>query len=376
MVVNMTMSINSEHAKAVQVQNIAFSIKCGSEQKHVSSTTQVKSCNWPLADEIIGVNGPSGAGKTTLLKQIAGLLDAQSIALQIDGKDYTKAPAQDNPCCYVGADSPLFVHLSLRDNLLLTCKLSTWRSLQTLGIEQVIALCELEEFVERSASLLSEGEKQRGQIARALLSGKPVLLLDEALSAMDWPLRARMHKRLLKLCRDGVISIVMVSHSLRELASCTDTLMQLKQGEVVAQNKTASMISDMLSGDNVESRFSVLEISFKKTEAEFFLDCFVLSKAGHCSEQFVYIKSSEFPQQTQKVLIQAQSVVLSKQADHDSSMLNCLRGIIVGIDKQHDYVEVSLNVEHQTLIAHISHKSLLQMQLSIGDPIFSLFKAI
>jgi molybdate transport system ATP-binding protein len=343
------------------------------------------SLDWDILNNIIGVFGDSGAGKTTLLRRIAGLTTSPNTDLSINQQDIDLHTRILNPCVYVGADTPLFEHLSLRRNLELTQRMSRWagatsgeRSLQArygfhncalLPLSDVVQLCELDSLLDKQASVLSSGEKQRGQIARALVSGKPILLLDEALSAMDWGLRTRLHLRLKRLCLDAGRAIVMVSHSLRELALMSDQLVKIDDGAVVREGATFTELRHM-QGEN-DALFSTMLVNHVSNDPTHNLSIFTLQN----TDAVIVAKLRDDAAFTDRLLIDASAVVLAKQSNIKSSMQNSLAGHIIKISSMQSSVSILLAVHGQHLIAQISKKSLLDMQLKEHDEIFALFKA-
>ena len=116
------------------------------------------------------LRGPNGAGKTTLLRTIAGLQPAE--AGRIDG-------AEDR-IAYAGHADGLKAMLSVTENL------AFWASVfGTSDIEPAIAAFDLEDLRDRLAGTLSAGQKRRLGLARLMVSGRPVWVLDEPTVSLD-----------------------------------------------------------------------------------------------------------------------------------------------------------------------------------------------
>ena len=91
-------------------------------------------------------------------------------------------------------------------------------------LDAVLAMLEVEALIDREVAGLSGGERQRIALARALLSGPSLLLLDEPLSAVDVARRRRILARLIAWLREGGLPAVHVSHDAAELESADHML--------------------------------------------------------------------------------------------------------------------------------------------------------
>jgi ABC-2 type transport system ATP-binding protein len=138
--------------------------------------------------EALAVVGPNGAGKTTLLRLCAGLLRRTSGALRIAGHDPEEAPAQVRAACALasGGGRSLSLRLTAAENLILFGRLRGLDATQAVR-RAANALDEvgLAAVATRPAHVLSDGQRQRLVLARALLAATAVLLLDEPTRDLD-----------------------------------------------------------------------------------------------------------------------------------------------------------------------------------------------
>jgi molybdate transport system ATP-binding protein len=174
---------------------------------------------------ILGLFGPSGAGKTTLLEGIAGLRRLTRGRIVFDGRVFDDAlrrhfvPARARAVGYAPQDAALFPHLSVKANV----EYGAARAADH-PMHEVFALLEIETLIDRDVAGLSGGERQRVAVARALLSGPSLLLLDEPLSAVDVARRRRILPRLVDWCRGRALPMVLVSHDESELTAADTVL--------------------------------------------------------------------------------------------------------------------------------------------------------
>lgn len=366
---------------------------------------------YPLRGKRLGIFGQSGTGKSTLLKAIAGLIGEAHYSLHYNEQDYNDVDATNNPCVYVGSDSILFDHLSVKGNLELVRKHSASAIHCELSSAEVISLCGIEHLLEQGVSGLSSGEKQRVAFARALLSGKRLLLLDEAFSALDWSARASFLARLGRLQKNYRLDFIIVSHSLKELALGCDDIWVLQQGKFVLQcdldtaldgaiktNKEhLATVPNLTQGS--QGVFSVIKLEYiKKDKIDDGLEVWQLPAYDNIAAQTIFKrarKSDHAPiaqskddsdcsdEREKRFLIEADTISLSAQQSNYSSMLNCVAAVVVDIQRRDRQkgddasgMMIKLQVNGQTLRSFISKRSFVHMGLNKGDKVFAVFKAL
>jgi heme ABC exporter ATP-binding subunit CcmA len=172
----------------------------------------------------LGLLGPNGSGKSTLLRCIAGLLRPRAGSVLVDGRESCELPpAERARVAYAGHRPLLWGGLSARENLLLCAGLY---GLDSESAERALETADLEEAAERPAAALSQGQRQRLALARALLPAPSLLVLDEPHSGLDEPSGVRLDA-LLAQAR-GHVTIVLATHERSRAERLCDELMQLE----------------------------------------------------------------------------------------------------------------------------------------------------
>jgi NitT/TauT family transport system ATP-binding protein len=171
--------------------------------------------------EFLCILGPSGCGKTTLLRIIGGVLEPTSGQVDCDGSSSQEGPAT----ALVFQEHGVFPWLNVIDNVCF--------SLETRGVARkaryarampLIERVGLSAFIRNYPHQLSAGMKQRVGIARALVSGADVLLMDEPFAALDAQMRLISQEQLLEMHGEYHKSVIYVTHDIDEAIVLADRI--------------------------------------------------------------------------------------------------------------------------------------------------------
>jgi molybdate transport system ATP-binding protein len=197
------------------------------------------------AGEVTGLFGPSGSGKSTLLRCLAGLdRDARGDVrlggeVWQDGASGHFLPPHRRGAAYVFQEGDLFPHLDVAGNLRFAVRRARRPG---PGLEDVTRWLAIGPLLDRRAAGLSGGERQRVSIARAILSGPRLLLLDEPLSGLDEVGRGEVLPYLEALPRRLDVPVVYVTHALEEAARLSRTMVWLMEGRVRGAGLPAELL--------------------------------------------------------------------------------------------------------------------------------------
>lgn len=181
--------------------------------------------------------GPSGCGKSTLIRVIMGLIMPDTGSAKINGellKSHNILQLR-RIMGYVIQDGGLFPHLSAEDNVSIMAKYLGW-SEEKIN-ERILGLSALTKFpfdgLKRFPSELSGGQKQRVGLMRALMLDPKFLLLDEPLGSLDPLIRFELQADLKEIFKLLKKTVVMVTHDMNEAAYLGDSIVLMKDGEIV-----------------------------------------------------------------------------------------------------------------------------------------------
>jgi NitT/TauT family transport system ATP-binding protein len=175
------------------------------------------------AGEFVSLIGPSGCGKSTLLRLAAGLIPLTSGRIAINGSDVTD-PRQDVALMF--QKPTLLPWQTALQNTLLPRKLQ--RTADRAAEEEAYALLEtvgLAGFEHTYPRHLSGGMQQRVALARLLMVGVDVLLLDEPFAAVDQLTRERLNLELLKVHAQTAATAILVTHNIIEAVLLADRVL-------------------------------------------------------------------------------------------------------------------------------------------------------
>lgn len=194
------------------------------------------------AGEIYGLLGPNGAGKTTTLRMVSGLLRPSSGRVLIDGEDVTNRPEQvKRKIGYLTANTGLYVRLSVRELLAYFATLyGLSRPQAAQRIDWLVDFLGMQSFVKLRCGALSTGQKQRVNIARALIADPPVLIMDEPTLGLD-VLSNRLILSLIRTQAEAGKAILLSTHALDEIELMCKRIGLIHNGRLVAEGDLAEL---------------------------------------------------------------------------------------------------------------------------------------
>ena len=309
------------------------------------------------ASGVTGVFGESGSGKTTLLRCIAGLER---------GGDST--PVHERRIGYVFQEPQLFAHLSVRKNIEYGLRRNRGA---TNSVDEIAKLLDVEFLLDRSTDKLSGGEAQRVSIARVLCQSPRLILMDEPLSALDERRRSEVLPYLDKLHAESSVPIIYVSHNIDEICRLSDHLLILDSGSIVAEGGLQETLSRIdLPQIGARNAGAVIEATATRYDEEFDLTAFE-SSAGEI------LVAGRHDSESLRLRIAASDVSLSRIPAESSTILNILPAIIESIAAESSSTELlRLKLGDDVLVSRITRRSLRQLKLKVGDPVFAQIKSV
>lgn len=184
--------------------------------------------------EIVVVFGGSGTGKTILLRLIAGVEEPTSGAIELAGQDVSDVPPERRNVGMAFQNFALFPHMSAADNIASPLKARKMgQSATASGVARVAKLLKIDHVLGHAPRELSNGQKQRTSLARALVAEPKILLLDDPLRNVDAKLRFEMRLELPRLLRQSGATVLYVTQDYKEAMALADRIAVLAGGKFV-----------------------------------------------------------------------------------------------------------------------------------------------
>ncbi len=194
------------------------------------------------AGEVFGLLGPNGAGKTTTLRIILGLLRPDAGQAFLAGHRATDEPEKVRRAVgLVSTTTGLYQHLSVREMLLFFADLYAMPPEEARAeLDRLADLLGLTELLDRRCATLSTGQKQRVNLARALIHRPPVLLLDEPTLGLDI-LGSQVVAEFVEHLRAEGKAVILTTHRLDEAERLCDRFGLLHKGRLVLSGTLADL---------------------------------------------------------------------------------------------------------------------------------------
>jgi len=210
-------------------------IKIQNLTKRFGSFTAVDDLSMELQPgEFFGFLGPNGAGKTTTIKMMTGLFTPTAGDITIGEFNIQTSPLEAKFITGYIPDQPfLYEKLTGREFLFFCAGLYKLnRDASTKRIDEVIAMLEIDSWIDRRTEDYSQGMRQRICIAAALLHRPKVLIIDEPMIGLD-PRSAHVVKKIFKEQADQGVTIFMSTHSLSVAEELCDRIGIIKDGKLI-----------------------------------------------------------------------------------------------------------------------------------------------
>ena len=186
--------------------------------------------------EFLTVFGPAGAGKTTMLKLIAGIVTPNRGSVKIEGRDVDGLEPADRNLAMVFESYALYPQLNVFDNMAFPLRSPKFRMPEEKVRERVThhaKVMRIDHLLQRPIQALSNGQRQRIALGRALVRQPDLFLLDEPLSHLDAKLRHSMRAELKEMRVHLGTTTIYATHDCLEAMSLGDRVAVLSEGRLL-----------------------------------------------------------------------------------------------------------------------------------------------
>ena len=327
------------------------------------------SAQFQLAQGVCAIYGPSGAGKSTILNAVGGFLRPASGRITLNDRVFLDTqrgiflPPHKRNLGVVFQDYRLFPHLTVAQNLDYAGK----------GLNRdIIDMLGLGNLLNRAPHSLSGGEQARVALGRALLCKPNALLLDEPLAALDAGRRAEILPYLEALRDHSPIPILYISHAMDEVARLADQILVLRDGQMVADGRSA----DLLRDPAMAPYFGVREMGALVNATV--TDCHPdgLMSLNWGAGPVILPQNGCKTGDRLRLRILAHNIILAKTPVTGLSAQNILPAVVRKIDQgQGPGALITLHCGGTDLLARLTTRAVDQLGLTVGSDCCAIIKA-
>lgn len=244
-------------------------IKTSNLWKRYGKVEALKGVNFSISQgSVLGVLGPNGAGKTTLIMILCGLRLPTEGKVELNGimlkKENRKKIAQDIGIVF--QENSLDLEATIKENLMLHGALFNLSEQEShKAISDLSKQLKLKELMDRQVRHLSHGQRQRVEIAKALLHKPKILFFDEPTVGLDVDIRKDIWAIIKFLAKEKKLTIFITSHYLEEIEELCERVVILNKGKIVLNGDLGSLQAK--KNKELHVRFEN-DISTKKLENE------------------------------------------------------------------------------------------------------------
>jgi ABC-2 type transport system ATP-binding protein len=202
--------------------------------------------------DIVGLLGPNAAGKTTTMRMLTGFLMPTKGNAYIDECNMITNSLEGRRLIgYMPESTPLYMDMSVRDYLTFFGRLRGLSDKYTkTRVDEVVELCNLQEYIDVILGKLSRGFKQRVNVAQAIIHNPKVLILDEPTVGID-PIQVAQTRNLIKAL--GKEHTVLIStHILPEVSVICNRVIIIHRGKIVAEDKIENLSAVLKGGRRIK----------------------------------------------------------------------------------------------------------------------------
>jgi multiple sugar transport system ATP-binding protein len=183
--------------------------------------------------EFTALLGPSGCGKSTTLRMIAGLESVTAGEIRVGGKLVNELHPKDRGVGLAFENYALYPPLKVRDNLAFNLRAHGLGAKEiNRRVDEIARTLQIQELLDLKPVALSSGQKQRVNMARAMIRRPSVLLLDEPLSHLDARLRVELRTEIKRLHAEQRFTTIIVTHDQLEAMALAERIAVMNEGKL------------------------------------------------------------------------------------------------------------------------------------------------
>lgn len=320
---------------------------------------------------VCAVFGDSGSGKTTFARVISGLDERFIGDLNFQDKIWQSnsnfIKTEKRNVGVVFQEPRLFPHLDALGNL--TIALNKQKT-PLYSLDELATELDFKSLLNKKTMQLSGGQKQRIAIARAILTVPDLLIMDEPLSSLDQHSRNLLMPFIKKISAN--LPIIYITHSMQELFYLSNQMILINQGKVEAIGIPETLFLDsslsLAKHDHYGLLLLVTSLCWDEEYAVM---------KGEIDGQDIILTMPPETNSSISIKVESKDVIIANTPLNSSSLQNKLNVNILKIESlSKSSVLLTLSTGKQKLLAKITKKSLIELNLEEGQAIYAYIKAV
>ncbi|MEM7044823.1 MAG: ABC transporter ATP-binding protein [Pseudomonadota bacterium] len=338
--------------------------------------------------ETVAIFGPSGAGKTVLLRLIAGVLDPDEGDVRIDGRSVVHEQPEERGLGMAFQNFALYPHMTAFDNIASPLRaLGKSETDVRQGVERVAGLLQIDHVLTHLPKALSNGQKQRTSLARSLVRGPKLLLLDDPLRNVDAKLRYEMRIELPRLLKQTDATVLYVTQDYKEAMALGDRIAVLDENRfaqidtpaTIYRHPATTKVARLLGDPTINLKPTRLGVDGNGASVELFgqtfplevepvdaVDCLVGIRPEHIKVSMTETENGQPAELDAVTPLNVRSVLLLKTPDGGEFLASCSEAEAARFPRGHRQVWLTIAPEH--LLAFDAESGERLGQRSAGGP--------
>ena len=213
--------------------------------KKFNNYVAVNNINFTLdGNKTLGLLGPNGCGKTTSIGMMLGLITPSSGEVLINGRNIDNVNRDDllSKMNFASPYIELPKKLTVRQNLEVYGRLYGIKNLKN-RISEISEDLDLNNFLDKKTGELSSGQKNRVSLGKSLINKPEILFLDEPTASLDPDIGDFVRNYIEAYKSKNNITILLASHNMKEIERLCDTVIMMKEGEIVDRGTCKELIN-------------------------------------------------------------------------------------------------------------------------------------
>ena len=258
--------------------------------------------------EIVGFLGPNGAGKSTTMKMLTCYIPQSSGIAEVCGLNTLDHPIEvKKKIGYLPESNPLYYDMHVKEYLHFMADIHKLKNKKE-RVAQMIESVGLTKEQKKKIGTLSKGYKQRVGLAQAMIHDPEVLILDEPTSGLDPNQLVEIRNLIKEFGKEK--TVLLSTHIMQEVEAICDRIIIIKNGEIVADNKTSEIVANGQKKEFISVEFNVAVPLEKLMKVKGIVDVKSISESNYLieysSKEDIRVSISKFAQKEDLLILEMQ----------------------------------------------------------------------